>query len=79
MCQNKFTALVDDLKSGAVNLTIIQDAVRVWVRDRPQTPRETVDLLCGSGDSSSGLIAAHFQLLGEIIGSMELAARRARE
>jgi len=73
---DKFTQLVEDLKSGKLTFLHIQNAIRVSVRESKNIPDEVKDLLCGKGDAYSGLIFHMFKPIGQAIGTVELAYRR---
>ena len=76
---DKFTQLVEDLKSGKLTMSHVQMAVRAYVRESKHIPDGTKDLLAGKGDCSSGLIYKQFQVITETIGAMELAYRRGND
>lgn len=73
---NKFDQLVADLKSGDLGLTQVCTAIKVFVRESPNTPDQATDLLCGVGESTPGLIDLQFKVIKQTIGAMELACRR---
>ena len=72
---DKFTQLVEDLKSGKLTMSHVQMAVRAYVRESKHIPDGTKDLLAGKGEGG-GLIYKQFQVITETIGAMELAYRR---
>ena len=76
---NKLKQLVEDLSNGTMSVRQIETALRRHYRHHKNLPTETIDLLCGAGESDPGLIAGHFALLRETIGSIELAVRRSRD
>lgn len=74
---NKFDQLVEDLKDGSLSLNQIQIAIRTWIRQKDNFPEEIKDLLAGKpGDG--GLIGDCFQLMRQVMGSVELAYRRGK-
>ena len=75
--KDEFQQLLFNLSTGKLGLIHIQNALRAHYRET--LPRETVDILCGSGDGDAGLIAKHFSLLRQMIGAMELVVRRAHD
>jgi len=73
---NAFERLVSDLNEGRLGLTMVGIAVKAHVRQNPDIPEPVKDLLCGKGDCFPGLLSRHWNLLGEMIGTTELAYRR---
>ncbi len=77
--KDHFTQLVDDLNNGNLTLTMIQIAIRAYVRQCPNTPEEAKSILCGNGDTNPGLIYRQFSLITQTIGGFELAVMRAKD
>ena len=73
---DKFSQLVEDLKTGALTYTHVQGALRASIRGSEDIPEGVKDLLCGRGPRYSGLIYGIFKLIPEVIGTVELAYRR---
>lgn len=77
--QDKFTELVASLDSGELNLTHIQIAYRQHIKNSENVPDEVKSILCGNDENNSGLLYKHFALISSLVGSMELAVRRAKD
>lgn len=69
---NKFDQLVNDLLDGSLTLTLIQIAVRTYIRRRKNFPIEAKGLLAGEAEGDSGLIGLHFRVITQTIGSLSL-------
>ncbi len=76
---NRFDQLVDDLTTGKLGLTLVQQAIRLYIRNREDIPDPIKDILCGGSRANAGLICRIFMGINETIGSMELAYRRGVE
>jgi len=73
---NKFDQLVSDLSDGSLTPTMIQIALRTWVRQNPKVPDGVKGILCGESDGAIGLIGQIFSVIQSVIGKTELAYRR---
>ena len=76
---DKFTQLVDDFLSGEIGPTVHQIAFRAYIRRSPNIPDDIKGLLAGTSETHAGIVFKIFQLMGEIIGCMELAYRRGEQ
>ena len=71
---NKYNQLVDDLVEGKLNQTLVGSAIKEYICRRKDIPEAIKNLLCSKEEN--GLIGATFELMRQIIGSMDLAYRR---
>jgi hypothetical protein len=67
------------LETGDLGLTHIQIAIRTSIRNRKDIPDGIKDILCGKGESSAGFIFKTFNIMREMIGSLELAYLRGKQ
>lgn len=74
---NAYYRLVEDLKSGKLKLRDLDIAVMEWINSRTDIPEEIKNLLVQH--EGGGLVRNLFKLIGQTIGSMELAVRRAKQ
>jgi vacuolar-type H+-ATPase subunit I/STV1 len=71
---NSYQRLVNDLKSGELNLTHVDLAVMEWLHSRPELPEGIKNLLAEK--EGGGIIRSLFKQMKQTIGNMELAYRR---
>lgn len=76
---NAFEQLVKDLDDGTLSLSLVRNALRQHYRHSEHIPDGIKSLVCGVGESDAGLIFRFFQLLSNVIGSLELANRRGEQ
>ena len=76
---DEFTRLVENLNTGKLGITNIQNAIRTHIHRNKNVPDEAKSLLCGSGENDAGIIADHFALMIKTIGSFELAILRTKQ
>jgi len=75
--ENEFERLLRNLEEGKLSSTHIAIALSSYYKDAKHLPIEIRNLIGGVGEGS-GLIHKYFRMMGETIGSLELAARRGR-
>lgn len=72
---DKFTQLLNDLKSGDLNINHIAIALSAYYREAGHLPEGIRNLIGGVGQGT-GLVHKMFNLLSDTVGSLELAYRR---
>jgi hypothetical protein len=74
---NKYYRLVDDLKSGALSITVVFRAIRTYYEDNEDIPEGVRTLL--SSAEGAGYLNKQLNMMRTVAGLLELAYRRGKQ
>lgn len=77
MKDNKYYQLVEDLQKGELTLNIVCLAICQYVRQNERIPEGARNLL--TAKEGRGYIPKQFEIMRNMIGTMELAYRRGEQ